>query len=79
MPKIRSFTVQYKLQVIKWHTENGTSIRKTANHFNVDRKRVREWLNNEDHLRANMFGASAKKKHLRAPVPLNADLDMQVK
>ena len=40
----RSFTREYKLDVIKYHEENGLSLHKTARHFGIDRKQVRDWL-----------------------------------
>ena len=58
----RSFTVQFKLNAIKWHQENGIIVSATARTFNVDRKRIREWLENEDLLRQNRIG---KKSQLR--------------
>ena len=58
MPKrIRSFTVEFKRDVIDGHAENGRSIHKTAKEYKIDRKCVRNWLNQEDILRQNGTGS----------------------
>lgn len=49
--KQRSYSVREKLKCIEWYKENGSSIRKTALQFGIDRKRVREWINKEEVLR----------------------------
>lgn len=64
MPKMKSYTVKYKLDVIDWHNSNGKSGHKTAKHFKIDRKRIREWLSIEDSLRANSRGKSSERKKL---------------
>lgn len=64
MPKQRSYTVKFKLDCIKWHKENGGSIRKTAGYHGVDRKRVREWLNMEEELLLHRHGEEAKKRRI---------------
>ena len=61
MSRRRSFSVKYKLGVVEWHKKNGESIRKTAGEYGVDRKRVREWINQEEELSQNSKGSSAKK------------------
>ena len=45
---IRSFTVEFKLDVIDWHAANGRSIHKTAKEYQIDRKCVPYRLNQED-------------------------------
>ena len=64
MPKHRSYTVEFKLSVIKWHKEKGESIRKTAREYQIDRKRIREWLKQEDELNSNSRGSDAKKRRI---------------
>jgi transposase-like protein len=55
MPKHNSYmyTVLFKLSAIDWHGDNGSVITKTAKEFGVDRKRIREWIQNEDLLCMN--------------------------
>lgn len=38
-----NYTIQNKVDIVEWHRKNGTNVSKTARHFEVDRKRVREW------------------------------------
>ena len=64
MPKNRSYTVTFKLQVIQWHRQNGGNVSETARNFNVDRKRVREWMGQEDVLLMHRRGAEAQKKRI---------------
>ena len=64
MPRHRSYTVEFKLSVIKHHKDNGNSIRKTAGEYGIDRKRVREWLNQEQELMTNSRGSAAKKRRI---------------
>ena len=79
MPKHRSFTVKFKLEAIDWHRQNGGNITQTAKEFGVDRKRIREWLANEDHLMMHRRGSDAKKRRLGGGgQPASQDLDMQV-
>ena len=61
MPRHKSYSVKYKLDVIDWYRKNGESIRKTAGEYGVDRKRVREWLKQEQELLQNSRGSAAKK------------------
>ena len=41
-----SYTVEYKLGLLRWYQDNGENA--TARHFGIDRKRLREWLEKED-------------------------------
>ena len=43
----KSYTIQHKLQVLKWHHANEGNGHATANHFGLDRK-VISWLKKED-------------------------------
>lgn len=47
----RSFTVEYKLNVLDWYYAHGENKKQTAKHFGVDRKRIRDWLKFEQQLR----------------------------
>ena len=47
----RSFTMEYKLNVLDWYYAHGENKKQTAKHFGVDRKRIRDWLKLEQQLR----------------------------
>jgi len=49
--KHRSFTVDYKLEVIAWMEENSSSIRSASFHFGLDRKVIRSWMKQKDNLK----------------------------
>ena len=57
-----SYTVEYKLGVLRWYQDNGANKHSTARNFGIDRKRLREWLEKEDRLRDNGVGAAKKKR-----------------
>ncbi|CAI7991116.1 hypothetical protein GBAR_LOCUS628 [Geodia barretti] len=55
-PKIqhqKSYPVEFKLQVLDWYYSNGKNKLKTATHFNIHTKRIRDWELNEAFLRAH--------------------------
>ena len=65
--KRRSYTREFKLHVIKWYIDNGQNKARTAFHFKVDRKGVRERVQNEELIgetrlttRKNMSGRRAR-------------------
>ena len=78
MPKRKSYTVAFKIEVINWHMANGGFIKKTAREFEIDRKRVREWLQNEEELRQHLRGKAAKRRRLQLGKPMSEDLDFSV-
>ena len=47
-----SYTIEYKINVLDWYHAHGENKRQTAQHFGVDRKRIRDWLKAEQQLRA---------------------------
>ena len=58
--------MKHKLEAVKWYRDNGESIRKTAGYFKVDRKRIREWIQKEDELKAHSHGSDAKKRKINS-------------
>ena len=65
MGKVSKYTTEFKLSAINWHNEHGESLHRTAKHFDVDRKRIREWLQNEHILRANSAGRARYRTRIR--------------
>lgn len=49
----KSYPVEFKLQVLDWYYRNGKNKLKTATHFNIHTKRIRDWELNEAFLRAH--------------------------
>ena len=62
MPTHRSYTVKFKLDVLSWYRQNGNNKKRTADHYKIDRKRIREWLEQEEELLLNRRGSASMKK-----------------
>ncbi len=58
----RSYTVQFKLNVLDWYYKNGENKKMTAKMFEVDRKRIRDWLQDESRLRSDPTPERTRKK-----------------
>ena len=79
MKNQRSYTVKFKLEVLKWHKDHGSNISLTARNFSVDRKRVREWNNNEETLMMNNSGKDSKRRRIGGgSAPQSEELDSLV-
>ena len=46
--KRKSYTIQFKSQVLKKLKENGGNISQTSRDFNIDKKIIRRWLSQRD-------------------------------
>ena len=60
----RAFTVSEKLRVVEWHQENGAVVKKTARHFGLNPKHVRDWLACHPVLLQNDYGSTRNKLRL---------------
>ena len=58
--KLKSYTIEFKVEAVEWHRKNGDNVLLTANKFSVDRKRVREWNTKYDQLAAKCHGRQKK-------------------
>lgn len=58
----RSYTVQFKINALDWYYRNGENKNLTARMFNVDRKRIRDWLIDEKKLRSDPTPKHTKRK-----------------
>ena len=58
----RSYTVQFKLNALDWYYKNGENKNLTAKMFQVDRKRIRDWLLDEPNLRSDPTPERTKRK-----------------
>ncbi|KAM7297491.1 uncharacterized protein ISCGN_022642 [Ixodes scapularis] len=57
-----SYTIQKEVEVVEWHRKNGANVSKTARHFEVDRKRVREWNTSYQVLLQQCHGTNKLKR-----------------
>lgn len=75
----RSYTLQYKLDVVKWLEERGSSLRQAAKHFGITRRVIRTWLDQRDHLKEAMElnHPNKRKLHSGRP-PASQELDKRV-
>ncbi|XP_014678488.1 PREDICTED: tigger transposable element-derived protein 1-like [Priapulus caudatus] len=77
--KMKSYTVAYKLEAIQWF-KDGNSKEATARKFNVDSKRIREWVKQEEKLRAANHGSNSKRRKLdgggRRPLDENLETEL---
>ena len=71
----RSYTVQYKLNVLDWYYAHGENKKQTAKHFDVDRKRIRDWLKFEQQFRMEPQSGMQRKKKRTGFSPHYKDLD----
>ena len=40
----KSYAREFKLTVVTWFHENGKNVHQTLQHFNLDRKQLRNWV-----------------------------------
>jgi transposase len=70
----RSYTVQFKLNALDWYYKNGENKNLTAKMFNVDRKRIRDWLLDERNLRCDPTPQRTKRKRANS-LPQYKDIE----
>ena len=75
----RSYTLQYKLDVVKWLEDHGSSLRQAAKHFGITRRVIRTWFEQKDQLRQAMDlnDPNKRKLHSGRP-PASQELDKRV-
>ena len=59
--KRKSYAREFKLTVVMWFHENGKNVHQTSQHFNLDRKQVRNWVKTEEKIRKQKLNAAMKK------------------
>lgn len=67
---MHSYTVAKKIEVIRWHRENGKNVHQTSRHFKLDRKRIREWEKNFDNLLQQNYGKAKLRRKLSNGAPV---------
>lgn len=75
----RSYTLQYKLNVVKWLEEHGSSLRQASKHFGITRRVIRTWFEQRDQLREalDLNDPNKRKLHSGRP-PASEELDKRV-
>lgn len=71
--KRRAFDHEFKLTVVKDYYQDGKNIAKTARKFGVDRKQVREWVQNEEKITKQKSKSKAHGRGCNARYPLIED------
>ena len=71
----KSYTVGFKLQVLDWYYANGKNKYQTASHFGLDRKRIRDWLDNEERFRTEPLSNRRKRSSAPGCPPYYKNLD----
>ena len=65
----RSFTKEFKLKAISYYYDNGKNMNATANKFHVDRKQIRNWVQDEEKIQKLKHRGKANR-YRRAKFPL---------
>lgn len=75
----KRYTIEFKLAVVDWMKHHDSSYRAAAKQFGVDRKMVREWMNNRIEYETAMrkHGPQRCRVHGGRP-PLSEELDQAV-
>ena len=75
----KRYTIEFKLAVVDWMKHHSSSYRAAAKQFGVDRKMVREWMNNRVEYECAMrkHGPQRCRMHGGRP-PLSEELDQAV-
>ncbi|KAG0411428.1 hypothetical protein HPB47_011443 [Ixodes persulcatus] len=70
---MNSYTIQRKVEVVLWHKKNGDNVSKTARHFELDRKGVREWSSNYQSLLQRCHGKNKFKRAINNGRPVSSE------
>ena len=73
--KLKSYTVEFKVEAVEWRRMNGENCSLTARAFGVDRKRIREWEGKYDSMVSMCHGKSKKKRKLHLGRCVSSALD----
>ena len=70
---------EFKLRVVKWYMRHGENKAQTAYRFNVHRKRVREWVQNEEMIRETKKFVRKVQEDAPSPLLLNGNCTLILK
>ena len=77
--KRRSYTLQYKLDVVKWIEKSGSSLRQASKRYGITRRVIRAWFDQREQLREalDINDPNKRKLHGGRP-PASGELDKRV-
>lgn len=64
------YAVTRKIEVTEWHRASGKSVSCTSRHFNITRKRIREWDSKYGTLKHLNYGKLKMKRKLKDGTPI---------
>ncbi|KAH6943870.1 hypothetical protein HPB50_000201 [Hyalomma asiaticum] len=67
---MRSYTVAKKIEVVQWRRQAGKNVHETSRHFNIERKRIREWDGKYKSLLQQNFGKLKLRRKLSNGAPV---------
>ncbi|KAM7285016.1 uncharacterized protein ISCGN_032005 [Ixodes scapularis] len=66
----QSFTVEQKVEVVRWYRKAGSKVSKTAHQFGLDRKQVRQWKSTYETLLQECHGKGKFKRSVNSGRPV---------
>lgn len=74
----RSYNREEKIEVIKWHHDNGNILYRTRKHFSMNTKTILRWLKCEEKIRESRSG-SKRINFTKKPKVKNGSLEIEEK
>ena len=62
----KSYAKEFKLTAVTWFHEYGKNTHQTSQHFNLDRKQVRNWVKAEEQIRKQKLNAKIPGRRQKA-------------
>jgi transposase-like protein len=63
----KTYTLEFKLNVLKWLKEHNKSMRATAREFGVHRRMIQRWLASESQLQSTLLAEGSQRRKLSTP------------
>ena len=73
----RSYNREQKIEVIRWHNENGKILHRTRKHFSLNSKTILRWLDCEEKIRESKTGS--KRVNFTKRPRVNGNLEIEEK
>ena len=65
----KSYAREFKLNIVTWFHKNGNNFHQTSQHFNLNRKQVRYWVEAEEKIRKQKLNAKAPGRGRKSRFP----------